>query len=66
MELTVNGETRILPAPLSVAELVEELGVAGRRIAVELNGEVVPRGAFAATMLARGDKLEIVQAIGGG
>ena len=66
MELIVNGETRILPEPLSVAELVSELGVTGRRIAFELNGEIVPRGEFEATMLAAGDKLEIVQAIGGG
>ena len=66
MELIVNGETRSLPEPLSVAELVNELGVTGRRIALELNGEIVPRGEFEGTMLAPGDKLEIVQAIGGG
>lgn len=66
MELTVNGEPRVLPEPISVADLVIELGVTGRRIALELNGEIVPRGEFAATMLAPGDKLEIVQAIGGG
>ena len=66
MELIVNGESRSLPEPLSVAELVNELGVTGRRIALELNGEIVPRGEFEDTMLASGDKLEIVQAIGGG
>ena len=66
MELTINGEPRALPEPLSVADLVSELGVTGRRIALELNGEILPRGEFAATMLAPGDKLEIVQAIGGG
>lgn len=66
MELIVNGESKNLPEPLSVAELVNELGVTGRRIALELNGEIVPRGEFEATMLAPGDKLEIVQAIGGG
>lgn len=66
MELIVNGETRSLPEPLSVAELVNELGVTGRRIALELNGEIVSRGKFEGTMLAPGDKLEIVQAIGGG
>ncbi len=66
MELIVNGESRILPQPLSVAELVSELGVTGRRIALELNGEIVPRGKFGETILAPGDKLEIVQAIGGG
>lgn len=66
MELIVNGESKNLPEPLSVAGLVNELGVTGRRIALELNGEIVPRGEFEATMLAPGDKLEIVQAIGGG
>ena len=66
MELTVNGETRNLPESISAAELVNELGIADRRIALERNGEIVPRGEFAATMLAPGDKLEIVQAIGGG
>ena len=66
MELIVNGEFRILPEPISVADLVSELGVTGRRIALERNGEIVPRGEFATTMLAPGDKLEIVQAIGGG
>ena len=66
MELIVNGESKSLPEPLSAAELVNELGVTGRRIALELNGEIVPRGEFEATMLAPGDKLEIVQAIGGG
>ncbi len=66
MELIVNGEPRVLPEPISVADLVSELGVTGRKIALERNGEIVPRGEFATTMLAPGDKLEIVQAIGGG
>ncbi len=66
MELIVNGEPRKLPEPLSVAALVSELGVTGKRIALERNGEIVPRSEFAATMLKAGDKLEIVQAIGGG
>lgn len=66
MELTVNGETRPLPQPLSVAQLVAELGMADRRIALELNGEILPRSEFEQTMLASGDTLEIVQAIGGG
>ena len=66
MELFVNGESKVLTEPHSVADLVNELGVADRRIALELNGEIVPRGEFKATMLAPGDKLEIVQAIGGG
>ncbi len=66
MELTVNGETRQLAPPLSVAQLVAELGMADRRIALELNGEILPRSEFGQTLLAGGDTLEIVQAIGGG
>ena len=66
MELTVNGEARTLPEPLTVAELLTELGMTGRRIALELNGEILPRGEFGKTLLASGDTLEIVQAIGGG
>ncbi|MCY4016484.1 MAG: sulfur carrier protein ThiS [Gammaproteobacteria bacterium] len=66
MELIVNGEPRSLPAPLSVAGLLSELGMTGRRIALELNGEILPRSEFGQTMLSGGDTLEIVQAIGGG
>ncbi len=66
MELTVNGKTRQLAPPLSVAQLVAELGMADRRIALELNGEILPRSEFGQTLLAGGDTLEIVQAIGGG
>ncbi len=66
MELTVNGETRQLAQPLSVAQLVAKLGMAERRIALELNGEILPRSEFGQTLLTGGDTLEIVQAIGGG
>ncbi len=66
MELIVNGEPKMLPEPLSVAALLGELGIAGHRIALELNGEILPRSEFGQTMLSSGDTLEIVQAIGGG
>ncbi|MCE1243360.1 sulfur carrier protein ThiS [Oryzomicrobium sp.] len=66
MQLTVNGEPRSFPAPLSVAGLVDYLGLTGKRIAVERNGEIVPRGRHADTGLADGDVLEIVVAVGGG
>jgi sulfur carrier protein len=64
--LTINGAPRQFPAPLSVHELVECLQLRGQRIAVERNGEVVPRGQFMAMELADGDALEIVVAVGGG
>ena len=66
IELVVNGEPRTFPAPLSVAQLVESLDLAGKRIAVEKNGEIVPRSQHADTRLASGDRLEIVVAVGGG
>ncbi len=66
LELKINGETRRFPDPLTVAGLVEQLGYTGKRIAVERNGEIVPKGRHAATLLAAGDQLEIVVAVGGG
>jgi sulfur carrier protein len=66
MEITVNGELRHFPSPLTVAGLIETLGYAGKRIAVERNGEIVPRGRHADVQLIDGDRLEIVVAVGGG
>lgn len=66
MEIVINGESRSFPAALSVAALVETLGFAGKRIAVERNGDIVPRSLHGATQLADGDRLEIVVAVGGG
>lgn len=66
IQLLVNGEPRAFPAALSVAQLVESLDLAGKRVAIERNGEIVPRSLHADTMLADGDRLEIVVAVGGG
>jgi len=66
MNITINGESRSFPAPLTVAALVETLGYTGKRIAIERNGEIVPRGRHAETLLAEADRLEIVVAVGGG
>ncbi len=66
IELTLNGEPRQFPAPLTVAGLIEHLGYTGKRIAVERNGDIVPKSLHAATELAQGDQLEIVVAVGGG
>ena len=66
MEISLNGERCQFPPPLTVAALVETLGYAGKRIAVERNGEIVPRGRHAEAPLAEGDVLEIVVAVGGG
>ena len=66
MQITINGEARHFPDPLSVAALIETLGYSGKRIAIERNGEIVPKSQHASTALATGDKLEIVVAVGGG
>ena len=64
--VSINGEPRQFPQAISVAAFIEEMGLTGKRIALERNGEIVPRGMFAAQQLADGDKLEIVVAVGGG
>ena len=64
--VSINGVTRQFPDSTSVATLIEEMNLAGKRIALERNGEIVPRGLFAAQRLADGDKLEVVVAVGGG
>lgn len=66
MDIKINGEARHFPDPLTVAELVESLGYAGKRIAIERNGEIVPRSRHGEVALAAGDCLEIVVAVGGG
>jgi sulfur carrier protein len=66
IEICINGEAWAVADLLTVAGLVEQLGHAGKRIAVERNGEIVPKGEHATTPLADGDKLEIVVAVGGG
>jgi sulfur carrier protein len=67
MKINVNGATTALSeASASVASLVERMALAGKRIAVELNGEIVPKSRYADTMLVEGDRIEIVGAVGGG
>ena len=66
MELLINGESRQFSSPLTVAELVLTLNHAGKRIAIERNGEIVPRSRHGETMLVDGDWVEIVVAVGGG
>ena len=66
VNVTLNGEAREFERGLVVQELIERLGLAGKRIAVERNGEIVPRSEFGAHAIADGDRLEIVVAVGGG
>jgi sulfur carrier protein len=68
-EILVNGEDRVIPDECTVAQLLEsiELGVlSGRKVAVALNRNVVPRSNYARTTLAPGDHVEILEAVGGG
>ena len=66
IELTVNGETKSVNTGLSVAGLLEELQINGRKVAVERNLEIVPKSLYAETQLESGDRLEIVAFVGGG
>ena len=66
MNVIINGESQRLAAPLSVAALLEARGLAGKRVAVERNGEIVAKSRHADTLLADGDQIEIVVAVGGG
>ncbi len=66
MNITLNGESRSIDAGLTVSALIEQLGYQGKRIAVERNGEIVPRSAHGETQLLDGDSLEVVVAVGGG
>jgi thiamine biosynthesis protein ThiS len=66
IRLTVNGEERSFAAPQTVESLLAALGLDCRKIAIERNEEIVPRGRYAATPLASGDAVEIVHFIGGG
>lgn len=64
--ILVNGKPLDLPEGTTAAGVVEQLGLAGRPLAVEVNAEVVPRAALAEQTLAEGDRVEIVTLVGGG
>lgn len=67
IKLIINGNLRSFEADIfTVKNLVSHLNLEGRRLAIECNGEIVPRSHFADTILAEGDQLEIVGAVGGG
>ena len=66
IDISLNGEPRRLAAETTVARLMEELGYAGKRVAVEKNGEIVPKSHHAEAPVGQGDRIEIVAAVGGG
>ena len=66
IQVTVNGKAHRFERPVEVSALLSSLELAGKKVAVERNGEIVPRSVHATTLLADGDQLEIVVAVGGG
>ncbi len=66
LNLTINGEPRRVAGPISVAGLLGVLGLTEGKVAVERNLEIVPRSLHGETALAEGDKIELVQFVGGG
>lgn len=66
MEIQLNGAGHVMPGPCTIAALLVDAGFGERRVAVEVNGEIVPRSAHATRELAPGDRVEIVHALGGG
>jgi sulfur carrier protein len=65
MKITVNGEEKTT-SPITILGYLEEIGIDPRRVAVELNLDILPKGEYAATMLKEGDRVEIVHFVGGG
>lgn len=66
MQITVNGSPIEIPDGLSMAGLIDRLALSGRRMAVEVNEELVPRSLFESHRLATNDRVEIIHAVGGG
>lgn len=66
MELYLNGELRQFDHDLDIRQLVDQLGLSGQRFAVEVNRQIVPKSRHAGHALQNGDRIEIIQAMGGG
>jgi len=66
MDIRLNGEELAIEAGSTVTALLEQQGLTGRRVAVEVNGEIVPRGRHDSHVISEGDAVEIVHALGGG
>lgn len=64
--IVVNGESRAMPAGGALTTLIAELELTGKRVAVAINREVVPRSTHATCTIAAGDRVEILEAVGGG
>ena len=66
LDLMINGEPKQVPEHTNITQLIEIMGLTGKRLAIEINREIVPRSTFDSRELQSDDQVEIVQAIGGG
>jgi len=66
IKITINGQPQQFESAMNVTQLIEHLALQGKRIAIERNGEIVPRSQFSEQQLVNGDQLEVVVAVGGG
>jgi len=66
IQLTINGQPQQFETPINITQLIDHLSLHGKRFAIECNGEIIPRGRFSEQILAHGDQLEVVVAVGGG
>ncbi len=66
IQLTINGQIQQFENPINVTQLIDCLALHGKRIAIERNGEIIPRSQFTKQILVDGDQLEVVVAVGGG
>jgi sulfur carrier protein len=66
VSIVLNGSSRVCTDQATIADLIRELALEGKRVAVERNGEIVPKSQHADTVLASGDRIEVVRAVGGG
>ncbi|HFQ13659.1 MAG TPA: sulfur carrier protein ThiS [Gammaproteobacteria bacterium] len=66
MKIYVNGQAQELPEDLNAAQLIEQMGLTGQRLAMEVNQEILPRSRFDEHRFREGDRVEIVHAVGGG
>jgi len=66
MQITLNGKPAVLPEIFTAQELIQRLELSGKRVALEVNGTIVPRSTFISHQFREGDQVEVVHAIGGG
>ena len=66
MQIQVNGHLHDIASPISIAQLLVNLDMAGKRVAIELNHSIIPKSQHSETVLKEGDVIEVIQAIAGG